>query len=387
MTTLPSLQKIIERGHGDKRNHLQDVRKTARALGFEAANPPFKIIHVAGTNGKGTTAALIAAALAAGGFKTGLYISPHVYNIGERAQINGHGISAKDLNFYMALVLEKETAPLSFFEALTLAAFLYFRARKVDFAVVECGIGGLKDGTNIFTPALSVITSVDIDHAAVLGGTLAKIAAQKAGIIKLGAPCICGPLSITAKTAVEKIAAQKKARLKILPRAQSAFLQNAALALEAAKNFGVKEAQFKSVLKKFKMPARFEICKLGRKILIKDGAHNPAAIKEFLKTYAKSPYAKKPAALIYGAGADKDYKTAAGLLCPRFKNIILTSVGVAGGAAPDILQTYFGNARCEPLQNLTKKYLTGLSCDIIIVLGSFYLAAKIPYIRERNGPE
>ncbi|MDR1123112.1 MAG: hypothetical protein LBL61_00525, partial [Elusimicrobiota bacterium] len=349
-------------------------------VGYCASKPPFKLIHIAGTNGKGTTAGLLADALCGAGFKTGLFISPHVYRITERVQINGAQISLKNLDFYAGQVLAREAAPLNFFEVLTLAALLYFRARKVDFAVVECGIGGLKDSTNIFaSTALGIITSVDIDHADILGGTIAKIAAQKAGIIKQNTPCICGPLAPPAKAAIKKSVAKNNAPLKMLPRAKNAFLQNAALALEAAKLFGVKEAQFKAAIKNFKMPARFEVCKLGRKTVIKDGAHNPAAIKEFIKTYSKSSFGKKTAALIYAASADKDYKSAAVLLRPHFKNIILTSAGAPRGVKPEILQKYFGDARYEPLENLTAKYLAGLRVDTVVVLGSFYLAAKIPY--------
>ena len=366
-----SLDVILKRGHGDKHNHLPAVKETACALGFIATKPPFKIIHIAGTNGKGTTATFLAAALKNAGYKTGLYISPHVRRITERMQINGREISLKNLDFYVAQVLAKETARLNFFEVMTLAAFLYFRAQKVDFAVIECGIGGLKDSTNIFTPELSIITSVDIDHADILGNTIAKIAAQKAGIIKPGAPCICGPLSPQAKGVIRKEAAKNKAPLKIMPRAQSAFEQNAAIAITAARMLGIKKPEVKN----FKMPARFEIKKLGSKIIIKDGAHNPAALKEFIKTYQKSPYQNPQNTLIYGANPDKDYKTAARILTPHFKNIILTAV--PSGVSPQELQKYFKNGSPRALENLNKTGLKKLPGNII-VLGSFYLASKLP---------
>ena len=369
MSKLQYLNTILLRGHGDKRNHLPAVKRAARALGFGASKSPFKIIHIAGTNGKGTTAALLAGALHEAGHKTGLFISPHVYNITERVQVNGREISPKKLDFYVGQVLAKETKKLNFFEVLTLAAFLYFRAQKVDFAIIECGIGGRMDSTNIFTPALSIITSVDIDHADILGNTLAKIAAQKAGIIKRGVPCICGPLAKSAKAVIKKEASAKDAPLKILPRAQNAFLQNAAIALESAKIFGVK----KIPVKNFKMPARFEVKKTGGKIIIKDGAHNPAALKEFIKIYQKSPYKNPENTLIYAASADKDYKKAAKILAPHFKNIILTSVG---GVPPQELQKYFKNAAAVPLKNLTIQNLKKLPGNII-VLGSFYLASRI----------
>lgn len=371
---MDSLGIILKRGHGDKRNNLSRVKETARLLGLQKL--PFKTIHIAGTNGKGTTAVLLAATLKNAGFKTGLFISPHVYDITERVQISGVKISPENLDFYVSRVLAKETAALNFFEVLTLAALLYFRAQKVDFAVIECGIGGLKDSTNIFTPALSIITSIDIDHANILGSAIVKIAAQKAGIIKRDVPCICGPLSARAKAVIKKEAARNKSPLKILPRVENAFLQNAAIAFAAAKMFGVKEEAFKTAARNFKMPARFEICKLGHKTIIKDGAHNPAAIKEFLKVYLKSPYCSRENTLVYAASADKDYKKAAKLLAPRFKNIILTSVG---GLRPQILQKYFKNASAAPVESITKTGLKRLQGNIV-VLGSFYLAGKIPHI-------
>ena len=158
-------------------------------------NPHEKLraIHVAGTNGKGSTSHLIAAVLQAAGYKVGLYTSPHLISLTERIRINGVPIPETEV----AQFVEKnkafldETQP-SFFETMTAMAFAYFVAQEVDVAVVEVGLGGRLDSTNVLTPILSVITNIGLDHTEFLGNTLAKIAREKAGIIKPGVPCVIG---------------------------------------------------------------------------------------------------------------------------------------------------------------------------------------------------
>ena len=153
----------------------------------------FKCVHIAGTNGKGSTAHLIAAALQSAGLKVGLYTSPHLVDFRERIRINGEMVD-KD---YVADFVEKNREFLdkvqpSFFETVTALAFSYFAKEKVDVAVIEVGLGGRLDATNIVTPLLSVITNIGLDHTEFLGNTLQKIAGEKAGIIKPGTPCVIG---------------------------------------------------------------------------------------------------------------------------------------------------------------------------------------------------
>ena len=152
----------------------------------------YPVIHIAGTKGKGSTAALIASALQAAGYKVGFYTSPHLQDFTERIQVNQTPVSHATLT---ALVEEikpqvAKTERLTTFELTTALAFLYFQRCKVDIAVVEVGLGGRLDATNIVTPLVSVITSLSMDHMAVLGDTLPKIAAEKAGIIKPGRPVV-----------------------------------------------------------------------------------------------------------------------------------------------------------------------------------------------------
>ncbi len=158
-------------------------------------NPHEKLraIHVAGTNGKGSTSHLIAAVLQAAGYKVGLYTSPHLVSLTERIRINGVPIPESEVAQFVETnrAFLDEAQP-SFFETMTAMAFAYFVAQKVDIAVVEVGLGGRLDSTNVLTPILSVITNIGLDHTEFLGNTLAKIAHEKAGIIKPGVPCVIG---------------------------------------------------------------------------------------------------------------------------------------------------------------------------------------------------
>lgn len=404
MTFKQTLNIILkQRGHGNKKSNLAEVKKTAAALGLQKL--PFKNIIVAGTNGKGTTATLLALALTEGGYKTGLFTSPHIYEVTERIKIDGANISRKDFAFYVNAVLAKETVPLKFFEVLTLATMLYFKDKGVDYVVCECGIGGRKDCTNIFPRVLGIITSVDIDHSAILGDTLAKIAWQKGGIIKSGVPCVCGPLKKEAQTVIKNIASAKKAELLTLKgkfkittknykNLQTAFslggeaftlnlagaaqAQNAALVCLAARNLGLtKEAVDKAFLK-IKMPCRFQLIPFGKRFIIKDGAHNPAAVKEFLNTYLASPFCSPQNTLVYAAMGDKDYKTALKLLAPNFKHIVLTCADAQKGVPTAVLRAILpdkydvkiaANPACLNLKKLSGN---------IIIAGSFYLCAKTP---------
>ena len=170
---------------------LEGVRDFDKVLGYPSR--AIKTIHVAGTNGKGSVANMLAAALSAAGYRTGLYTSPHLVDFRERCRVDGEMIPKE----YVHAFLEKwkpyfEAENLSFFEITTGLAFRWFADCNVDIAVIECGLGGRLDSTNIITPVLSIITSIGLDHCALLGNTLAAIASEKAGIIKPGVPCVIG---------------------------------------------------------------------------------------------------------------------------------------------------------------------------------------------------
>ncbi len=182
----------------------------------------FPTVHIAGTNGKGSTAAMIASVLTAAGYRTGLYTSPHLVRFNERIRINGRPISDEEIVSY-AISLKKaiERTGSTFFEATTAIAFRYFADRDVDIAVVETGLGGRWDATNVVTPLVSIITTIDFDHMEYLGSTLTQIAAEKGGIIKSGIPCFTAVDAARATTTLARIARARKAALHRVDRESS----------------------------------------------------------------------------------------------------------------------------------------------------------------------
>jgi len=281
-----------------------------------------KFIHVAGTNGKGSVCAMIESVLRASGFKTGLYTSPHLFRFNERFRISGREISDPDLE---QLIADVETAaqtlttrPPTFFEISTAMAFEYFKRGKVDYAVIETGMGGRWDATNVIQPVLSVITRIDFDHQEYLGSDIEKIAAEKAGIIKPGVPVICGPMSVEAEAVIYKEAREKKVPilgseeavffqtlesrrddqlLNIeasgneynnirLPLAGSFQMENCGIAVAALEDLADIEGirlQMKRGLEAVKWPGRFQLLQQKPPILY-DGAHNPSGARALFQT-------------------------------------------------------------------------------------------------------
>ncbi len=313
-----------------------------RALMGLLGNPQnaYPTIHVAGTKGKGSTSALCAAALQASGRKVGLYTSPHLQDYCERIQINGQPIPHEDFN---DLVDEIKPAvaqipALTTFEITTALGFLYFARQKVDAAVIEVGLGGRLDATNIITPCVSVITSLSYDHMAVLGNTLTKIAGEKAGIIKPGVPVISSPQKQEALAVLEQVSAERHSELILvgldvlymegqhdlggqkfdvwmpgLPRQTFEIpllgahqVENAATAYAAIKASGL-DVPDSAILAGFaavRWPCRFELLSRENPTLILDSAHNEDSfirLTDTLKTY----FPGRKVILILGISEDK----------------------------------------------------------------------------------
>ncbi len=222
-------------------------------------------ILVAGTNGKGSVATMIAAGLQAAGHRVGLFTSPHIERMNERIQINGVQISDADLDR-----LCEWDSPVTFFETLTAAARSYFGEQKCDYVVWEVGIGGRLDATNAVEPILSVITSIALDHTHILGDTLEKIAREKAGICRPGVPCVLGPTA--QNLGVEGIA--------VPPVAGDYRAENRAIAVAALNQLGI------DAVPDVSPPCRMEWA--GNNLLF-DVAHNPAAFRALLKALPPRP--------------------------------------------------------------------------------------------------
>ncbi|MGD8458503.1 MAG: folylpolyglutamate synthase/dihydrofolate synthase family protein [Anaerolineales bacterium] len=319
-------------------------------------------IHIAGSKGKGSVSVLCASALQAQGYKVGLYTSPHLHVFEERIQINGEMISRLDL-----IQLVDEIKPhvqavpdLTTFEIQTALAFWYFARQKVDAAVIEVGLGGRLDATNVIVPRVSVITALFLEHTLVLGDTLAQVAAEKAGIIKPGVPVVLSPQKDEAYQVVARIAAQKDASLLYLPQEYSyeslavnleyqTFtlrtkktkqetqlqvtllgphqIENAAAAyaaLQVLRDQGVpiSEDAIKDGFSTATWPIRFEI--IGQKPrVVLDGAHTPEAA-EMLRQTVDILFPHTPIVLVFGVSSDKKVEDMLSVLLPNTRQIIFT---------------------------------------------------------------
>ena len=339
----------------------------------------YKIIHVAGTNGKGTVCTRLAQALSRAGEKTGLFISPHLISPTERIQIDGQEITAADFIHAVEQVFLLAQEPLNFFEVLTAAALYYFAQNKVRYVVLETGLGGRKDPTNVCVPVLSVITSIGLDHTPLLGNTLEQIAFEKAGIIKPHIPVLCGALPVQAARVVEEIAQEKNAPLEIMPplNAGNAHLQNMRLAQRAATCLGFSAQTCAEAIKQAALPGRFEVFYRGNKTFILDGAHNPPALANLLAYWQNSPFAQARAAVLCGFMQDKDYPQMMSMLAAYFKTGIVTAVSSVRAA---------GEEKISPLLPATWPFVPDVSAalllaqeraDVVLVTGSFYLVGAI----------
>ena len=318
----------------------------------------YPIIHVAGTKGKGSTSALCASALQAAGYKVGLYTSPHLADYCERIQIDASPLAHGQL---AALVDEVRPAvarvpKLTTFEITTAIGFLAFARAGVDAAVVEVGLGGRLDATNVATPRVSVITSLSMDHTAVLGSTLAKIAGEKAGIIKEGIPVVSSPQKAEALDVLERVARERSASLTLVGRdVKFAFVSssldgqhfiihnsefritnyeipllgqhqmiNAATAYAAlqASGLAVSDESIQKGFSQVKWPARFEVARREPPVIF-DSAHNDdsfARLRETLETY----FPGRQVYLIFGASEDKNIPGMFREMKPKIKKLIAT---------------------------------------------------------------
>lgn len=330
-----------------------------RALMVELGNPETKypIIHVAGTKGKGSVCALAASGLRAAGYRVGLYTSPHLLDYCERIQVNGQPVSHQELSELVEQVrsVVARVPKLTTFEITTAIGFLYFAQQKADAAVIEVGLGGRLDATNVVKPKVSVITSLSYDHMAVLGDTLAKIAGEKAGIIKEGVPVVSAPQKDEALEVLVRIARERNAPLTLVGRevtfkplshsldGQSLMvsggesdlkfsipllglhqLVNAATAYAALKVSGL-EMRDEAIQRGFpeaKWPGRFEILRREPPVVI-DSAHNRDSAQRLYQTL-KEYFPTWPTIMVFCALEDKDVSGILTELKPCLELVIAT---------------------------------------------------------------
>jgi dihydrofolate synthase / folylpolyglutamate synthase len=338
---------------------LERITRLLEALG----DPHHKCryIHVAGTNGKGSTCAMIEAALRAAGIRTGLYTSPHLIEPTERIQVAGQPISQAqfaDAFSEVHCTAERllETGELDFhptyFETVTAMAFLLYARLAVDTVVLEVGMGGRLDATNVITPAVSVITPIDYDHQAFLGNTLPQIAAEKAGILKSKVPSVFaeqpleaetvlrahakGPYTLSREWAISDLKLDRRGscfRLRdleiVCPLAGEHQVENARTAAIALHMLGVSPVGIAAT----RWPGRLERVSLRPEIVL-DGAHNPAGTRA-LVNYIRRFYLGRRIWVIYGAMRDKAVGEIAGMLFPLAQRVIVTTPVNSRAMAPE----------------------------------------------------
>ena len=406
---------------------LENISTLAAALG----NPQKQIpcAHIAGTNGKGSTAAMLESIVRAAGLKTALYTSPHLERINERIRKNGEEISneafaAAWTRVHAAIeslmASGKLPAHPTFFECITAMAFVAFAEAHVEFAIYEVGLGGRLDATNIVEPEVAVITPVDFDHENFLGNSIASIAAEKAGIIKRGAIVVTSQnrpealaviarrakefgaplLDVNAEWALEDIKSSAglytsvvhpknspDQKISIAPLLPGRFqLQNALMTAVAAKvlsrtQVSISDEAIERGISSARWPGRLERI-FEKPDVYLDGAHNPAGAKELLKFWNEN-FAGRKIILVYGAMRDKAVDEITGLLFPRADTVILTTPRQPRAISATVLAEMTADfaphalAIADPAKAVQHAIQNAQHDDAIFVTGSLYLVGDV----------
>lgn len=421
-------------------NYIKNTSKFSIKLGLSRTekilellgNPHKKIkcIHIAGTNGKGSTTAMINRVLIESGYKVGMYISPYLEVFEERIQINGENIPKNDLiemieKVSLAVSKAKElgyTNPTEF-EIITCAMFLYFYEKNVDFAVIEVGLGGRLDSTNVITPILSIITSISLDHMKILGDTLGKIAFEKAGIIKEGVPLILYPQEKEAFEVIEAKAKEmgseiitvnknsvtyisnnnKFQEIKVKAMGREYYLKlsllgehqlyNAATAIYAigkleAMGINIEKEAIEKGLKNVTWPGRLEVIS-ENPLVVLDGAHNKDGIEKLSHSVDKY-FEYEEIILILGILGDKAVEDMVRIIVPKAKKVITVTPhnerGEKGEELLSLVKRYnnevmyiedYKEAYYEALKNTTPK-------SLILICGSLYMIGDMRTILKNR---
>ncbi|HEM6591891.1 TPA: bifunctional folylpolyglutamate synthase/dihydrofolate synthase [Streptococcus suis] len=380
----------------------------------QLGNPQFAVpvIHVAGTNGKGSTIAFMRQLFQAHGLRVGSFVSPHMVSVHDRICIDSQPISDHDFQHYLQKVydLEQEVAaryePFRYFEVMVLIMFLYFQDQQLDVALVEVGIGGLLDTTNVVAPALSVITSIGMDHQDLLGSTLGEIAEQKAGIIKENVPVVLGPLSPETTAICRQIALEKQAPVYqfgqeftykagqfsntdidlselVLGLAGHHQEENAAVALQTFILYmtniqkDIQPQLIQQALAQTSWPGRLELVAQEPTIYL-DGAHNVPAIERLVEFIQVQ---EEPVTILFSALRRKDFQEMLELLDEKLPHtaLVLTSFAYDGALSQENRQ---GRDYVENYQQFIEDWQSSEQ-GILIVTGSLYFISEVRRIFKK----
>jgi dihydrofolate synthase/folylpolyglutamate synthase len=404
-----------------------DLRRMDELLA-RLGNPQLaaRSVHIAGSKGKGSTAAMIAAALEAAGYTAGLYTSPHLITLRERIKVGGRSILKRELSEVVSVLrphvaeADRRSAygELTTFELLTAAAFVHFQRRQVDFQVLETGLGGRLDATNVVTPEVSVITSIGLEHTDVLGKTVAEIAAEKAGIIKPGVPVVSSRQEQDAAKVIAARCREKGARLIAVGTdvtwRETAFdlsgqslhidgvrgpydvripllgeyqLENAATAVAALETLDIPGESIAAGLGRVSWPGRLQILR-RRPLLVVDGAHSADSARRLREALERHFHFAR-LILIIGISADKDAARIAAQLAPIADMVIATRARHPRASAAAAVASEFSRQgrpaeiAADVAQALALALERAERGDLICATGSLFLVGEmIEYVRD-----
>ncbi len=421
-------ERALSEMYGLRRFGIKLELSTMSRILQNLGNPhlKFESIHISGTNGKGSIAVMLSSILQLAGYKTGLYTSPHLVTFNERIKINNRQVSNADVvRAYEAIKgLHGDARQPTFFEYTTAMAFHLFAEKKVDVAVIETGMGGRFDATNIIKPRVSIISNVSLEHRSYLGSTLSKIAFEKAGIIKAGVPVVTGARQKSVLTVIENTAKQRKAALfrigrdfRVVRRQSGARfsyygidrrwkdlrtglagafqVENAALAMAACEllidsGMTIGQEAVREGLAAARWPARLETVSESPLILI-DGAHNLAAARRLAAYLAENLYDRK-ITLVTGILDDKPYRAILKTLVPMCDNVIVTRARIDRSIPPEILAKEVQMLGAPAVVAGSVKEALALAKNrlpsrdgAICVAGSLYVAGEARHAIVKNG--
>jgi dihydrofolate synthase/folylpolyglutamate synthase len=395
---------------------LENITRLLELLGQPQHS--FMAVHVAGTNGKGSTCAFIASILKEAGYVTGLYTSPHLERLTERIRVSGQEISQRDVGQItecvkksVDIMIDEGYAHPTEFEIITAIGFEYFKRKQAEYAVLEVGMGGRLDATNVVIPKLSVITPIGIDHIDVLGSDAVSIAREKAGIVKKGVRVLAGPQKRDVLETLRGICINKSApflhtgdgqienfkpsgsgqtfdlvwqgkvyeniRTSIVGRHQA---DNAALALAAGLELGIPEHFIREGISKTKWPGRMEVIRRKPIVLI-DGAHNVEGAKALVEGL-RNFFPGRKVLLIFGMLRDKEVERVAEILASYANRVVTVPPSNARAMDPetlkDIVMKYNRNVVCaQSVSQAMGKFMVPAADEMVVFSGSLYMIGEV----------
>lgn len=389
--------------------NLDRISHMLEAVGNPHAGMRF--LHIAGTRGKGSTAAVAASILTSAGYRTGLYTSPHLQCFRERIRVDGEMISEAELASLVEEVepiieemSKSEVGAPSFFDVYTLLGLMHFARRKVDFAILEPGLGGRLDATNVVTPLACAITRIGMDHTEELGNTLAQIAGEKAGIIKPGVPVISSEQPDEAMEVLERVCRERGCKLLAVPsgrileadeygqrlRIERLDLHSPLLGAHQAENIAVaiglmgllrqqgfsvpKEAIIEGV-RTVRWPGRFEIVRRHPHVIL-DGAHDETGAKALIATM-QSLFPGRRIIMVFGMMRGHDAEAVASQLSPLAYKIIVTAADSPRAVDPSAIQQIAGGDIRVPVSKAVEEAINQAGEeDVVLITGSLYVVGE-----------